>query len=73
MRKRQRGVTGTPITQDRSLGARRNVLQLTGGLFCGLFVCHTNCQPRSLKPLEKSPDSVFFSSLVCFSPHLVSS
>lgn len=64
MRKRQRGVTGTPITRDWSLGTRRNVLQLTGGLFCGLFVCHTNCQPRSLK----SPDSVFFFSLVCFSP-----
>lgn len=40
--KRQMGVTGTPITPDCSLGTRKNVLQLTSGLFVGfLFVTQT--------------------------------
>lgn len=36
------GVTGTPTAQDCSLGTRKNVLQLTSGLFVGfLFVTQT--------------------------------
>lgn len=65
--KRQRGVTGTPITPDCSLGTRKNVLQLTSRLFVGfLFVTQTVSLAASSLLKSLQTQAVFFFSLVYF-------
>lgn len=58
-----REATGTPKTRECSWGTRKPCFAADMWLVCGLFICHTNCQPAAAQTLWRS-----FQTLCCSLP-----